>query len=156
MRVLMVCLGNICRSPIAQGVLEKRAAEAGVEIEVDSAGTGGGHTGDPPDFRAVEAAERHGIDIGGQRARRVTADDFRRFDMICAMDDSNLDALREMAPADATAKLRRLLDFATDVDTAAVPDPFYGSRAGFERAVTLIEDGIGGLIDSLREGRSGG
>ena len=156
MRVLMVCLGNICRSPIAQGMLEARAAEGGVAVEVDSAGTGGWHTGDAPDFRAAEAAARHGIDIGGQRARRVTPEDFHRFDLICAMDDANLETLHEMAPGDATARLTRLLDFVDDDGPRSVPDPFYGGRDGFEQVVGLIERGVEGLLVDLQRRHSAG
>lgn len=150
MRVLMVCLGNICRSPLAQAVLEARAAAAGWKVTVDSAGTGGWHSGDAPDFRAAEAASQRGLDISGQQARRVRQDDFRQFDLICAMDDSNLADLRAMAPPDATAKLSRLLDHAPDAKTRAVPDPFYGGKDGFAHALDLIETGVDGLIAQHR------
>jgi protein-tyrosine phosphatase len=156
MRILMVCLGNICRSPIAQAVLEARARAAGVAVTVDSAGTGGWHTGDPPDHRAADAAARHGLDITGQTARSVTAEDFERFDLICAMDERNETDLHAMAPPGASARIVRLLDFAGPDAPRSVPDPFYGSTGGFENAVALIERGVDGLIAELRQSSSAG
>jgi protein-tyrosine phosphatase len=149
MRVLMVCLGNICRSPMAQGIMEARAAAAGLDVTVDSAGTGGWHVGDAPDHRAVEAAAGRGVDIAGQRARQVTPEDFRAFDIICAMDKANLRALQALAPADATARLTGLMEHAADGAPRAVPDPYYGSRQDFETALDLIERGVDGLLDGI-------
>jgi protein-tyrosine phosphatase len=152
MRVLMVCLGNICRSPMAQGVLEARAAAAGLDVTVDSAGTGGWHVGDAPDHRAVEAAARRGIDITGQRARQVRVADFADFDLICAMDDANLEHLRAMAPPDATARVTRLMDHAAEGAPRVVPDPYYGGRREYEQALDLIEEGVEGLVAAMSRG----
>ncbi len=145
-RILYVCLGNICRSPTAEGVLRARAPKDWV---IDSAGTGGWHVGDPPDPRAVAEAARRGIDIRGLRARQVTAEDFHHFDHILAMDRSNLDALRRLRPADAQADLRLCLDDAPGLGTRDVPDPYYDG--GFARAYALIEAAADGLIARLQE-----
>jgi protein-tyrosine phosphatase len=148
----MVCLGNICRSPMAQGVMEARAAAAGLDVTVDSAGTGGWHVGDAPDHRAVEAAARRGFDITGQRARKVRVADFRDFDLICAMDDANFEDLQAMAPPDASARLTRLMDHVGDGPPRVVPDPYYGGRREYEQALDLIEQGVDGLLAQMPRG----
>jgi protein-tyrosine phosphatase len=131
--VLMVCLGNICRSPLAEGALRHHADRLGIELHIDSAGTGDWHIGHPPDKRAQEVARRvGGIDISGLRARQVTASDFHRFDHIIAMDSSNLRNLRALAPADGTARLSLLLDHLPDGAGQSVADPYYGDDADFE------------------------
>ncbi|MGL5839532.1 MAG: low molecular weight protein-tyrosine-phosphatase [Sphingorhabdus sp.] len=131
--VLMVCLGNICRSPIAEAALRHHARDMGLDIEIDSAGTGDWHIGHPPDKRAQEVAKRlGGIDISGLRARQVSREDFLRFDHIIAMDDQNLRNLKALAPADATARLSMLLDHLPGHEGRAVADPYYGDDAGFE------------------------
>ncbi|MEM7500274.1 MAG: low molecular weight protein-tyrosine-phosphatase [Pseudomonadota bacterium] len=144
MRVLCVCLGNICRSPMAEGVLAARAREAGVALEVDSAGTGSWHVGDAPDPRAIAAAAARGIDIAGQHARQVSMVDFERFDLILAMDEGNLASLERLRPVAARAALRL-----AHPDGQPVPDPYYGGDGGFERVLDMLE----AMAESvLREG----
>jgi protein-tyrosine phosphatase len=153
-RLLFVCLGNICRSPTAEAVMARLVAEAGLdgEIELDSAGTGGWHVGDPPDARASAAAARRGIVVGG-RARQVTAADFVAFDLLLAMDRENHRVLRRLAPDEAAAaKVRLLREFdpasagAPDLD---VPDPYYGGHGGFDRVLDLVEAACAGLLAEL-------
>jgi protein-tyrosine phosphatase len=155
MRILFVCMGNICRSPTAEGVMRRLVAEAGLEdrIEVDSAGTGGWHAGDPPDARATSAASRRGVTLDGA-ARQVTSDDFRTFDLVVAMDRENLRGLLALAPDEAAAeKIRLLREFdpasagAPDLD---VPDPYYGGDRGFETVLDMVEASCRGLLDELR------
>lgn len=130
--VLFVCLGNICRSPLAEGALQAEATRLGLEIVVDSAGTGDWHAGEPPDARAQAVARRHGVDISGLRARQVRTDDFRRFTHVIALDHDNLANLRKLAPPDATAELSLLLDHVDGRKGQAVVDPWFGDEAGFE------------------------
>ncbi len=153
-RVLMVCLGNICRSPTAQGVLERQVRQAGLQpcITIDSAGTGDYHIGKPPDARAQQHAARRGIDLSGQRARQIARQDFRDFDLVLVMDAANERDVRALCPPDQAHKLRRLTDFCTRHDAAEVPDPYYGGPAGFEAALDLIEDACAGLLAALRPG----
>jgi low molecular weight protein-tyrosine phosphatase len=155
MRILFVCLGNICRSPTAEGVMRALVREAGLEdeIELDSAGTGGWHVGDPPDRRATAAARKRGIALEGQ-ARTVTRQDFEDFDLLLAMDRANLRALQQMAPDEqARAKVRMLREFdpasagARDLD---VPDPYYGGDQGFEHVLDVVERACRHLLDDLR------
>lgn len=153
--VLFVCLGNICRSPLAEGVFRDLARREGLAVEVDSAGTGDWHVGHPPDRRAQAVAARNGLDIAGLRARQVTPDDFRRFDHIVAMDASNLANLEAMRPADATAKVARLLDYAPATGVADVPDPYYGGPEGFDETHRLVEAGARGLLARIRDQWSG-
>jgi protein-tyrosine phosphatase len=150
--MLFVCMGNICRSPTAEGVVRQLLAERAPELRVqlDSAGTHGYHVGEPPDARAVEAASRRGIDIGGLRARRVRREDFDRFDLILAMDRENLKRLQELRPEQSKAQLRLMLDFAPDAALEEVPDPYYGGAAGFEQVLDLLEDAAEGLLQALR------
>jgi len=153
MRILFVCLGNICRSPSAEAVLRRIAAQEAPElhIEVDSAGTAGYHIGEPPDARSQEAAVRRGYDMSRLRARIVEPDDFERFDLILAMDRNNLAILRRRAPAAARERVRLFLDFAPEADTPEVPDPYYGGASGFEEVLDLVEAASRGLIAHLRE-----
>lgn len=130
--VLFVCLGNICRSPLAEGALRAEAGRLGIDLITDSAGTGDWHAGEPPDERAVATAMRHGVDISGLRARQVRAADFRRFTHVIALDHDNLARLRKLAPVDATAELSLLLDHVEGREGQAVADPWYGDAAGFE------------------------
>ena len=150
-RVLMVCMGNICRSPTAQGVLEKMAADAGwqARIVVDSAGTHGDHLGAPPDARAQQHAARRGYDLSGQRARRLRRQDFDDFDAVLVMDAANERAARALRPADARARLHRLTDYCTRHSAHEVPDPYYGGEAGFEKVLDLVEDACDGLLARL-------
>jgi protein-tyrosine phosphatase len=156
-RLLFVCLGNICRSPTAEGTMRELVREAGLEreIELDSAGTGAWHTGSAPDERATAAAARRGIALEGS-ARRVSPEDFDEFDLILAMDRSNVDELRRMAHSeDARAKVRLLREFdpasgeAGDLD---VPDPYYGDGDGFERVLDHVQAACDGLLAQVRAG----
>lgn len=130
--VLFVCLGNICRSPLAEAAFREEIERLGIDVEVDSAGTGGWHTGEAPDRRAIAVAKKHGVDISGYRARKVTREDFRRFDHVIALDFENLSDLERLKPADATAQLSLLLDHVPDRFGEAVADPWYGGPADFE------------------------
>lgn len=147
MRILFVCLGNICRSPTAEGVMRRLVRESGLEgeVELDSAGTGSWHVGAPPDRRATAAAAQRGTTLEGA-ARQVEPADFERFDLVVAMDRENLRDLQAMAPAGTDGKLRLLLG---DAD---VPDPYYGGEDGFERVLDLVEDACGRLLDEVRQG----
>jgi protein-tyrosine phosphatase len=152
----MVCMGNICRSPTAEGVMRALVREAGLEdeITVDSAGTGGWHAGDPPDRRATQAARSRGITLEGS-ARQVTVEDFDRYDLLLAMDRENLSGLRALAPdAEAMGKVRllRSYDPANDGADVDVPDPYYGGANGFEVVLDQVEAACRGLLDDLRRG----
>src|SRR3954470_11994408 len=130
--ILFVCLGNICRSPLAEGAFRAEAARLGLDAEVDSAGTGGWHRGEAPDRRAIAAARRGGVDISGQRARKVTRDDFDRFDLILALDAENLADLERLRPAGSRARLSLLLDQVPGREGKAVADPYYGGESHFD------------------------
>ena len=147
--VLFVCLGNICRSPLAEAAFRAEAERLHLDVVVDSAGTGGWHAGDPPDPRAQATARRHGLDISAYRGRQVKAEDFRRFTHIVAMDTDNLSNLRRLAPADATAELSLMLDHAGRLGQS-VADPYYGDDAGFEVTWSDVSAGAAGLAASLR------
>jgi protein-tyrosine phosphatase len=144
MRILFVCMGNICRSPTAEGVMRRLIDDAGLDIAVDSAGTGGWHAGEPPDERATQAARRRGVTLSGA-ARQVRPADFRRFDMLIAMDRGNLRELLAMAPDEEAAAKVRLL-----VADADVPDPYYGGDRGFETVLDMVEAACRELLDELR------
>ncbi|MEZ5892876.1 MAG: low molecular weight protein-tyrosine-phosphatase [Parvularculaceae bacterium] len=148
--VLFVCLGNICRSPAAEGVLRAMAKERGVDVAIDSAGTGGWHAGDPPDGRMIRAAAKRGVDISYLRARKVDYSDFYQFDYVLAMDMSNLADLIDMAPPNRSCDIRLFLDFA-DGDERETPDPYYGGASGFEHVLDLIEAGANGFLDHLED-----
>lgn len=130
-RVLFVCLGNICRSPLAEAAFRRETEVRGLAIGADSAGTGDWHVGSPPDRRAQAEARRHGIDISGYRARQVGAGDFHRFTHILALDHANLSDLRLIAPSDATATLSLLLDHVEGRHGQSVADPYFGDDGGF-------------------------
>ncbi len=150
--VLFVCMGNICRSPTAQGVFESLVAEAGLEtrVRIDSAGTHAYHVGDPPDQRATAAAAQRGIDLSRQRARRIETDDFARFDYVLAMDSSNYEDLLRICPQPQRHKVRLLLEFAATDTVRDVPDPYYGGAQGFVRVLDLVEQGTRGLLADIR------
>jgi protein-tyrosine phosphatase len=150
--VLFVCMGNICRSPSAEGVFKRKVGESGLDerVRVDSAGTHAYHLSEVPDARAQAATMARGIDISHQRARRFDVSDFERFDYILAMDQDNLDILLRLCPAKFTGKLDLLLSFAPRLNCRDVPDPYYGGEHGFERVLDLIEQGCAGLLDELR------
>jgi len=150
--VLFVCMGNICRSPTAEGVFRKYVEDAGLSasIIVDSAGTHAYHTGEPPDRRAQAAAERRGFSLTGIRARRVSDTDFERFDYILAMDKANLAALKEFAPEERHRKMSLLLAHSTSHRELEVPDPYYGGAGGFERVLDLVEEASQALLEAIR------
>jgi protein-tyrosine phosphatase len=152
MRVLFVCMGNICRSPTAEAVLRERARLAGLadRLVVDSAGTYGGHAGSPPDPRAIAAGARRGYDLAPLRARAISRDDFTRFDCILAMDSHNLRALRTLRPDEFGGYLGRAMDFAPGDGRQDVADPFYGGPAGFEDVLDMLEAVADGLLEELR------
>lgn len=143
--VLFVCLGNICRSPLAEAAFRAEAERLGLDVEVDSAGTGDWHIGHAPDARAQAVAKRNGVDISGLKARQVTADDFRKFDHIVALDAQNLTDLGVMRPADATAQLSLLLDHVSGRAGEAVADPYYGDDGGFDITWADVLAGAEGL-----------
>jgi protein-tyrosine phosphatase len=155
--VLFVCLGNICRSPTAEGTMRALVREAGMEdrIEIDSAGTGGWHVGAPPDERATAAAAGRGIALEGS-ARRVRTSDFDDFDLMIAMDSANLSDLRSLASDDAQrAKVRLLREFDPSSDGSGdldVPDPYYGGGDGFERVLDMVDASCRGLLAQIRAG----
>ena len=151
-KVLFVCMGNICRSPTAQGVFEKLVSEHELtdRIVIDSAGTHAYHIGEAPDARATVAASRRGIDLSTQRARRVAPVDFDEFDYVLAMDSSNYADLSELCAEEHGNKLRLFLEFADVPGVSDVPDPYYGGTTGFERVLDLIEEGSQGLLEALR------
>lgn len=151
-QLLFVCMGNICRSPTAEGVVRVQLDKAGLagRVEVDSAGTHGYHTGEPPDPRAQRLALRRGYDLSRLRARRVSEADFVRFDRILAMDSDNLEILLRQCPPEHRHKLGLLLDYSRGFAEREVPDPYYGNDAGFERVLDLIEDAARGLVENLR------
>jgi len=158
-RLLFVCLGNICRSPTAEGVMRALVADAGLaqRIEIESAGTGSWHVGSPPDERASAAAAARGVALEGS-ARQVRADDFFYFDLVLAMDSANLRELRRLAPGEAErSKLRLLREFdpasvaRADLD---VPDPYYGAAGGFEEVLDLVQAACEGLLAEIRAGQA--
>jgi len=153
-RVLFVCLGNICRSPTAEGVCTHLARQRGMAVTADSAGTGGWHVGEPPDRRAIAAASSRGYDISALRARQVGRADFDRFDLILGMDESNIAALERLRPAMSETPVEPFLRYAPGPETE-VPDPYYDG--GFDRVIELVEMAGRGLLDALeaRAGRPG-
>lgn len=146
-------MGNICRSPTAEGVFRKLLEQEGkdLHVEVESAGTHAYHVGSAPDRRARDAALRRGIDISRQRARQVRVEDFTHFDLVLAMDEDNLALLREQCPPDFAARLGLFLEYGSQGERN-VPDPYYGGDNGFEQVLDLIEDAARGLLESLRRG----
>jgi len=152
MKILFVCLGNICRSPTAEVVFREVAAREAPDlvIQVDSAGTAGYHIGSPPDPRTREAAARRGYDLSPLRARIVEPEDFEQFDLILAMDRENLAALRRSAPQGGHERVRLFLEFAPELATSDVPDPYYGGPNGFEEVLDLVEAAAHGLLNHVR------
>jgi protein-tyrosine phosphatase len=159
LRVLMVCMGNICRSPTAEAVLRHKLRERGLDglVEVDSAGTHGWHAGAPPDARSQVHASRRGYDLSALRARSLVAADFDRFDLVLVMDDENLAHARAACPPAAWSRVRRLMSYAGEGAPQEVPDPYSGGTEGFERVLDLIEQACEGLLADLskRVERSG-
>lgn len=152
MKILMVCTGNICRSPAAEGVLRSHLAHAGLagRVTVESAGTHGYHIGDPPDRRMIAAAAARGYDIAGQRARRLVAEDFQAFDLILAMDRGHLAALERQAPAEARAECRLFGSLLPDATAPDVPDPYYEADTAFADVLDLLEAGMPPLVALIR------
>lgn len=149
-RVLAVCLGNICRSPTAEAAIREAAAARGIAIEVDSAGTGGWHVGEPPDPRMRQAAGRLGLALDGT-ARQVSHTDFEDFDLIVAMDRRNLQDLTDLAPPGAVDRIRLFRSFDPAATGLDVPDPYYGGDQGFVEVVAMVRAAAEGLIDSLTD-----
>lgn len=151
MKVLFVCLGNICRSPTAEAVFRQLLAQSSMrlDIEVASAGIGDWHIGEPPDQRAQAAARRRGLDMSGIRARQIVHEDFALFDLILAMDRQNFAELRRRAPVQYRERVRLFLEFAPEVGAHDVPDPYYGGEAGFEEVLDLAEQAARGLLTHL-------
>jgi protein-tyrosine phosphatase len=150
-KVLFVCMGNICRSPTAEGVFSKLVEERGLvdRVSVDSAGTHAYHIGKPPDVRSARAAAERGIDLSHQRARRVTVQDFQQFDYVLAMDSDNYSHLAAMCPEGCEYKLRLFLSFAPHLEAREVPDPYYGGITGFERVLDMVEEAARGLLEEV-------
>jgi protein-tyrosine phosphatase len=151
-RILFVCMGNICRSPTAEGVFKRQVQDAGLEHAIlsDSAGTHDYHIGEAPDRRAREAAERRGYDLANLRARCVTREDFATFDLVLAMDEHNLRLLKRQCPPEHAHKVRLFMEFASATALREVPDPYYGGAHGFEAVLDLAEDAAQGLLRHIR------
>ncbi|TPQ29908.1 low molecular weight phosphotyrosine protein phosphatase [Methylomonas sp. EFPC3] len=151
-KVLFVCMGNICRSPTAEGVFAHLVAEKNLaeRFQIDSAGTHAYHIGDAPDLRAQKAARERGIELKHIRARKVVAEDFENFDHILAMDDDNHAILSEVCPQDQAHKIRRFLEYAPHLNQRDVPDPYYGGSYGFERVLDLVEQASEGFLQALQ------
>jgi protein-tyrosine phosphatase len=156
-RVLFVCLGNICRSPTAEGVFTALLAERGftAAVEADSCGTGDWHVGSPPDARAILEAARRGYDLSHLQARVLQTHDFERFDYILAMDRANLEVLQAMCPVDYSGRLDLFLSYAADSGLDEVPDPYYGGDEGFSQVLDIIEVASEGLLEALRRDLEG-
>ncbi|KQC28860.1 low molecular weight protein-tyrosine-phosphatase [Flagellimonas eckloniae] len=146
-KVLMVCLGNICRSPLAEGILKSKVDPD--NILVDSAGTAGYHVGNPPDERSIAVAQKHGIDISNQKCRRFSKNDFKEFDVIYAMDESNFANILRLADTDKDEKKVRLLLDEIDLGFSEVPDPYYGGTDGFEKVYQMIDLACGAIEKKL-------
>ncbi len=148
--ILFVCLGNICRSPLAEGIFRHQAEKMGVadQFELDSAGCGGWHAGEPPDRRSIAVAARHGVAIDTQRGRKIAPEDFNRFDLILGLDRDNVAHLMQMRPRDSHAKVALYLEEALG-KAKSVPDPYYGNDADFEAVFALCETASAGLLKRL-------
>ena len=149
MKVLMVCLGNICRSPVAEGVMKAKAKEHGLNIQVDSAGTSGWHNGELPDSRSMANAKENGVDISNQRSRRVTLSDFEEFDVLYAMDESNYNNLLNMSPEKYHHKVKMILNEVHSGENISVPDPYYGND-GFQLVYDLLNEACDKIANNLK------
>ena len=146
----MVCLGNICRSPLAEGILKHKAKQKNLSITVDSAGTGDWHIGSPPDSRSIEIAEKHHIDISEQKARQFSSYDFKRFDTILVMDTSNLtNVLRLSSNQNESDKVKLILNYTHPQMQASVPDPYFGGNDGFEEVFQLLNKACDKIIEEI-------
>lgn len=151
MKILMVCLGNICRSPLAEGILQAKATEQNLTWEVDSAGMGNWHAGEQPDIRSIRVAEQYGIDLRTQRARQFEYADFERFDRIYAMDDRNYAAILQKAKNNRDReKVTMILEERWPGENRSVPDPYYGHAADFERVFQLLDEACAVIIEKYR------
>ena len=150
--ILFVCMGNICRSPTAEGIFRHMLAEKNISdnFELDSAGTHAYHIGAAPDLRAQATAAARGIDLSDLKGRKVELSDFDEFDFVLAMDKDNYSILKEMCPPDKCQKLNLFLDFAKDLDIEEVPDPYYGGTGGFEKVFDMLEQASFGLIEHIK------
>lgn len=148
--VLFVCLGNICRSPMAEGAFRKAAAEAGLNVQIDSAGTAGYHIGDPPDPRAVEIARRNGVDISNARGRQLNERDFEKFSHIFALDTANLAGIEARGPRHRNAEISLLLDVFDDRKGESIADPYYGDESDFEECWMQVSRAAQQLADKLK------
>jgi len=150
-KILFVCLGNICRSPTAQAVFSVKLAQAGYQIEIDSAGIISNHQGNPPDARAIDHARSMGLDLSSQRARQIRIDDFHTFDRIFAMDRSNLTELKRHCPQGARAQIELVMNLVPDYGVDEVPDPYYGGDEGFKRVLDMLDCAADRLIAELQQ-----
>ncbi len=152
-KVLFVCMGNICRSPTAHGVFESLVERAGLsqQIQVDSAGTHAYHVGNPPDPRSQQTALSRGFDLSGQRARKAAREDFLQFDYVLAMDRDNYQHLRALCPPGMEEKLSLFMDFAPELGLDEVPDPYYGGSRGFDKVFDMVELAAQGLLEDVRK-----
>jgi len=150
--ILFVCMGNICRSPSAEGIVREMARREApdLRLELDSAGTHSYHVGQPPDARAVAAARKRGVDLSALRARKLVEEDFARFDLVLAMDRENLAIMEAQCRPELRGRLRLFMAYAADTDIDEVPDPYYGGPNGFERVLDLVESAASGLLETLR------
>lgn len=149
--ILFVCMGNICRSPTAEGVFRSRAEAAGLQLDIDSAGTHAYHVGNSPDARSARHAAARGYDLSSQRARQFATDDFERFDYVLAMDHDNLEILQRACPPQHRHKVKLFMEYATRSGSDIVPDPYYGGANGFDMVLDYVEDAADGLIAVLRK-----
>jgi protein-tyrosine phosphatase len=154
--VLFVCLGNICRSPLAEGVFRAELASRGLEpsFVVDSCGTGGWHVGEAPDGRSVQVAAQHGVDISGQRSRKLAQADYGAFAWIVAMDAANHRDIKAREPSGSAAHIVSFMSWVSDAVTLDVPDPYYGGPGGFEHVYELLVSGMAPLLDAVLEAQS--
>ena len=152
-KVLFVCMGNVCRSPIAEGVFRKMVRDSGLEdsVQIASAGTHAYHVGEPPDVRGQQAARKRGYELTDLRARQITQSDFHEYDLILAMDWENLSLLQQQCPRQQKHKLHLLMRFAGEFDAATVPDPYYGGPEGFSTVLDYVEDACQGLLEVVRK-----
>ena len=146
MKILMVCLGNICRSPLAEGILKDLVKKRGLNWQVDSAGTGGWHTGELPDKRSIKKKKKHGIDITDQRARKIRSSDFEEFDLIFAMDTSNYNDLNRLALEDEKDKIKLIMEVSKPGSRTSVPDPYWNDN-GFEQVFNMLEESCNKIIE---------
>lgn len=150
-KLLVVCLGNICRSPLAEAILTGRFQEAGLDIQLDSAGTGSWHVGKPPDARAVVAGRLKGYDLTNLRARRLVREDFDQFDLVLTVDDETQEAAEALRGADSDTPVRKITEYAVETTASEVPDPYYTGQ--FNIVIEQLEDCATGLVDQLRKAR---